>query len=891
MILTATVAAVMLDGCSKKSTDDADSLVVTPQTVTFLTAGGKKTIMVTSSSDWNATTTNEWLTITKSTTNSNVFTLAAAENKSDQTRQGKVTVASLSGLIQEVIVAQTGLTPALDINKTSFEVDKDGASYEVTVVANVDWKVSSTADWCTVTKNEDKVAVVFAANPDFVERTCQIKITPVGLSTTELEKTISVTQAAQSYALTIAADGLANKTATVEYDSTKVELTITANAPWTAACSADWVTIATAQQPKTDAAGVKFPIALKVNATDAVRNTEIVFNCGTVKDTIKISQRSSNLYVEADTTNYTVSENETTIKALLRTNGTLSVKTTESWLHGAIAADGKSVSLTVAENTSESRHAFAEITSVKGEVKAQMTIRVYQLARATDLSQNGTANCYIVPQAGTYKLLATVRGNGVSTDMLELYNVKMKPESALQLWATDTTLISNVMLFGDYIYFEANGSEGNAGVAAVGKNAYGESEIQWSWHLWCTSYDIDAEANQYVTPATVFGVPGSVFMGRNLGALANGNEGDDASFIKSIGLEYQWGRKDPFVGPGTLSFDPTNVTEGSSASGNNGSSDAQKTGSLWHMYERNPITGAVLSSKDSTLLTASHIIYIRDIDFDGDGTGDKSENVPAFIQYGISHPDVYMRAASGSAYLWFSSAVLATGVLDPLDVHNGWAYLWGNPNTSTSRIVGKKTIFDPCPAGWQIPASAQWAFVSGHDTDLNGIWGAKAPWKYNHKQAWELYDAGKITLDVATLRAKGSVSSANLKGLGFTKMINMKNGFDVYYTTHATGGLPGDGTDIFPQEVPTERPSGPTMFFPAGGQRSWLGYTIRVGHTAFFQSSDLRSTDATNSYRHYPAGVSLDWTGVQFFQYRGTYEQMAAAVPVRCVKTEIKSLE
>ena len=39
-------------------------------------------------------------------------------------------------------------------------------------------------------------------------------------------------------------------------------------------------------------------------------------------------------------------------------------------------------------------------------------------------------------------------------------------------------------------------------------------------------------------------------MTRNLGALANGNA-TTSEILASYGLYYQWGRKDPFIGPST----------------------------------------------------------------------------------------------------------------------------------------------------------------------------------------------------------------------------------------------------------------------------------------------------------------------------------------------------
>lgn len=63
----------------------------------------------------------------------------------------------------------------------------------------------------------------------------------------------------------------------------------------------------------------------------------------------------------------------------------------------------------------------------------------------------------------------------------------------------------------------------------------------WSWHVWAADYDPDAEGG-----AVDFN--GYSMMTRNLGALAADNSSVE-NILASYGLYYQWGRKDPFIGP------------------------------------------------------------------------------------------------------------------------------------------------------------------------------------------------------------------------------------------------------------------------------------------------------------------------------------------------------
>ena len=63
--------------------------------------------------------------------------------------------------------------------------------------------------------------------------------------------------------------------------------------------------------------------------------------------------------------------------------------------------------------------------------------------------------------------------------------------------------------------------------------------LLWSWHLWCAEFD---PADEQVE------LGGEVMMKRNLGAgVVSGTSEED--ILASYGVYYQWGRKDPFVGP------------------------------------------------------------------------------------------------------------------------------------------------------------------------------------------------------------------------------------------------------------------------------------------------------------------------------------------------------
>ena len=189
-------------------------------------------------------------------------------------------------------------------------------------------------------------------------------------------------------------------------------------------------------------------------------------------------------------------------------------------------------------------------TSVDGDIEGGVV----------DLSENGTANSYIVSAAGSYKF-TTVKGNSS-----ESVGAVSSAEVLWETFGTDVTpnvgdLVKNVKYADGAISFDTPSAfkEGNAVIAA--KDASGN--ILWSWHIWLTD---EPQGQEYYNNA-------GTMMDRNLGATS-ATPGD----VGALGLLYQWGRKDPFLGSSNISDDVDAKSTGSwpsavSSSSSNGTID------------------------------------------------------------------------------------------------------------------------------------------------------------------------------------------------------------------------------------------------------------------------------------------------------------------------------
>ena len=159
----------------------------------------------------------------------------------------------------------------------------------------------------------------------------------------------------------------------------------------------------------------------------------------------------------------------------------------------------------------------------------------FSTSGARSLSDEGTANSYVVSNSGIYSIPA-VKGNSSESVGSVAY-----AEVFWETYGTDEeidkgSLVSGARYENGKIYFKTPDTyrEGNAVIAA--KDASGT--ILWSWHIWLT----DQPQEQ------VYNNDAGTMMDRNLGATS-ATPGD----VGALGLLYQWGRKDPFLGSSSIS--------------------------------------------------------------------------------------------------------------------------------------------------------------------------------------------------------------------------------------------------------------------------------------------------------------------------------------------------
>ena len=284
-----------------------------------------------------------------------------------------------------------------------------------------------------------------------------------------------------------------------------------------------------------------------------------------------------------------------------------------------------------------------------------------------------TSNCFMVKPGQSVDipiLKAFAMWNLYAEWLGETDLMGLTPEPVL-LWQDLPGLITNVGLIPGQQAEEGSIAVSTAdkvGNAVIGIRIGGA--IRWSWHVWVTRYDPDAElvayGKIYTWDNNGDGVVDYTFMDRNLGATIDKAiiENTSADSLAACGLMYQWGRKDPF--PGDHDFRRSNSTD-------------------YNYFESKPIydtSGTLLTEGSATGGTG-----IRSVKTDTDLTR-------TGLAKSILEPMTVLLGAEGYSDWYCSSKPAEIKKCDTL-----WCGTRG------------KTPFDPCPEGWRVPANKNDKFI------------------------------------------------------------------------------------------------------------------------------------------------------------------------------------
>ena len=546
--ITLLLGIFILWGCPSNVDPKEDDVLEPIQATYKIEAdGGEFTISVKTNTTLSVQSNVSWISVPSKTKAATVQTvkLVAEANSSTDERTGKVTVrgGSLSATITIIQAGkQKSEEPYITIGTQSYTIDSNGGSLYIDVTSNVAYSVSSDQTWA----KPDGARVRVDSNPSKEERSATITY-----SYGDISKSVQIVQAGEDEVLSNAGKSTYN----VPYTGGDIEVKVSSNVDYTVTTSADWITQVKSRTVTTDV--LTFTVAANDGAArqasiDIVFGETLSFSV-TVNQNAYVEPSYDDPFLELSSTVANLDEFGGEVTITVNANYEYTVDCEESWI--TIKQTGETFICSVAANPDQVDRSAMLIFSSEGVV-AYLTIN--QLAQGSNidpfdvgsnLSVNGTANCYIVPKAGKYSFDASVMGNGpqgflwnedeAASQFLwptELVSVSFtnygseKPNQASVLW-DDNNVITDVSIDSDLqVSFTATGNKGNAVIIVKNK----QMELLWSWHIWCT----DSPARLY--HETIDGTR-IVMLDRNLGATS----ANPADGVATFGYWYQFGRKDP----------------------------------------------------------------------------------------------------------------------------------------------------------------------------------------------------------------------------------------------------------------------------------------------------------------------------------------------------------
>lgn len=529
---------------------------------------------------------------------------------------GLLAVASLAACTEE--------EHFMTLSEKKFSISDDGGEIYVELSANVFYRVVNDNDFVTiaaVSSDGPVTTYCVTVEPNLEESSRSARIKFIGDYVTPLA--LDITQSK------FVPYGVSVTELNVPFNATSAEFEVIGEKSWTASCDNPAFTLNRTSGESGALVTVNFPeneSEEPVKAVVSVKIKDEVFNV-TINQSGAIlsgvSPESLNLAYDA-------------------TSAEINIFGTKAW---TASCDNPAFSLSA---TSGTGNAVLTLSFPKNDsdesITATVTIKIGDLIftvsitqtaapgkEYVDLSKDGTSNCYIVSKAGNYKFNACVRGTGIVPESAaSLIQAAINPDHVDVLWCTYNTMtapesvsamIPKISLQDGYVKFSSADElvAGNAVIAAYDAS----NTIIWSWHIWFTDEPAVKE------------IGGAYWMDRNLGAVCANVKGD----VKSCGLYYQWGRKDPMRPAGNWDGD-----------------FAKTTPELGESEQELPVSAEI-----GTIATS------------------------------IANPRQFINTYPGGA--------------GPKD----WIFDTGH----TDRWMdAKKTMFDPCPAGYKVPSDAQFVEFS-----------------------------------------------------------------------------------------------------------------------------------------------------------------------------------
>ncbi len=267
--------------------DPDPELTVSPEKLEFGVNADSKSFSITSNVGWTVVGNKDWITINQPSGGDNGTVYVDVEKNEDfSERSGRITITASKGdIICYVDVKQAGIESKLEVSPTSPPTVKgEGGTLSFQVSSNLNWSVSSSESWITLSTNEDNgnssVTATISANGSSNSRSATLTFSGKEGNASPIRITINQEAGGISVSPTTASL-LSEKGSTAN-------LSVTATGSWTLSGCPDWL-----HSSATTGVGNTSIVLTALNAndmSDEARMATLTFTSNGMSATVSVSQ-------------------------------------------------------------------------------------------------------------------------------------------------------------------------------------------------------------------------------------------------------------------------------------------------------------------------------------------------------------------------------------------------------------------------------------------------------------------------------------------------------------------------------------------------------------------------------------------------------------------------
>ena len=327
--------------------------------------------------EFEVTSQADWITYVETKAlNSSTITLSIEANDSYDSRVGTVKVKQTNGNLTGTVTIRQGQTNGLFITTPEYELSNEEHTLSVEVKANVEFEVTSQADWITYVETKSlhtsTITLQIAANDSYDQRMGTVKVKQTN---GDLSGTITITQK-QSDGLVVTPSSF-----DLSNEAQNVELTVDHNVPVSVIIPEEaksWISQVTSS-PSTKAMETsKITLSVAKNTTYDARLATITIKEteGALAETVTIHQGETNgLFIT--TPEYELSNEEHTLSVEVKANVEFEVTSQADWITyvETKSLHTSTITLQIAANDSyDQRMGTVKVKQTNGDLSGTITI-------------------------------------------------------------------------------------------------------------------------------------------------------------------------------------------------------------------------------------------------------------------------------------------------------------------------------------------------------------------------------------------------------------------------------------------------------------------------------------------------------------------------------------